>query len=168
MFSPVTSEAKCARLPFYANHLLYRLTNFSSLPTFSLDFISDGKKYFYLDGSPTPIEKINAMAGLNLSKETTIPYLNFYFLNVRLEEGEIMILKNPEEASTLDLYDDERRENINLQPDTARVEQNESGIWVVLTPIFMDGTLVDAEIRVDTAGKVTVKSLGLMMQNAAQ
>ena len=168
LFSPVTSEAKCARLPFYTNHLLYRLTNFSSLPTFSLDFISDGKKYFYLDGSANPIEQINQTAGLNLSKETTIPYLNFYFLNVRLEEGEIMILKNPEEAATIDLYDDVRRENINLQPELARVEQNETGAWIVHTPIFMDGTLVDAEIRVDTSGKVFVKSLGMMAQNAAQ
>ena len=44
-----------------------------------------------------------------------IPYLNFYFLNVRLEEGEIIVLKDPQEAATIDMFDDERRENIDLQ-----------------------------------------------------
>lgn len=162
MFSPVTSEAKCARLPFYEDHLLYRLTNFSSLPTFSLDFISDGKTYHYLDGTDAPILQVNQSAGINLSRDTVIPYLNFYFLYVRLEEGEVMILKNTEEASTLDLYDDERRENINLQPDIARIEQNESGAYIVHTPIFLDGSMVNAEIGIDSGGKVSLKSLGLV------
>ena len=162
LFSPITSEAKCTRLPFYTNHLLYRLTNYASLPTFSMDFIGDGQKFFYLDGSDNPINQINGMAGLNLTKETVIPYLNFYFLNVRLEEGEIIVLKDPQEAATIDMFDDERRENIDLQPDQAKISSDGAGVFVVLTPIFLDGSLVDAEITVDAAGHVNVKSLGMM------
>ena len=100
--------------------------------------------------------------GLNLTKETVIPYLNFYFLNVRLEEGEIIVLKDPQEAATIDMFDDERRENIDLQPDQAKISSDGAGVFVVLTPIFLDGSLVDAEITVDAAGLVTVKSLGIM------
>lgn len=162
LFSPITSEAKCTRLPFYTNHLLYRLTNFASLPTFSMDFIGDGEKYIYLDGSDNPIFQINEAAGLNLSTETVIPYLNFYFLNVRLEDGEIIILKDPAEAATIDMFDDERRENINLQPDQAQIKQLDNGGFVVATPIFLDGGLVNAELIVDAQGRVNVKSLGLM------
>jgi hypothetical protein len=162
LFSPVTSEAKCARLPFYSNHLLYRLTNFSSLPTFSMDFIGDGQKYFYLDGSENPIQQINALGKLTLTTENVIPYLNFYFLNVRLEEGEIVILKNPQEAATIDLYDDERREDINLQPEHAKIIRDMTGAFIVSTPIFLDGSLVNAELTVDTLGHVKVKSLGIM------
>ena len=113
LFSPVTSEAKCARLPFYSNHLIYRLTNFSSMPVFTMDFIGDGERYAYLDGSEFPIREINAN-GLNLTEETVIPYLNFYFFNVRSEDGDVLILKNVDEGQTIDLYDDERRENINI------------------------------------------------------
>ncbi len=162
LFSPITSEAKCTRLPFYTNHLLYRLTNFASLPTFSMDFIGDGEKYVYLDGSEAPINQINSLAGLNLTRDTVIPYLNFYFLNVRLEEGEIIILKNPQEAATLDMFDDERRENIHLQPEGASIAQTDNGGFVVGTPIFLDGSLVHAEITVDAQGHVKVKSLGMM------
>jgi len=168
LFSPITSEAKCTRLPFYSNHLLYRLTNFASLPTFSMDFIGDGEKFVYLDGSALPILQINQLAGLNLTPDTVIPYLNFFFLNVRLEEGEIIILKNPEEAASIDIYDDERREDINLQPEHASIEQNESGTYIVKTPIFLDGTLVDAQLTVDRLGHVIVKSLGMMAHNQLQ
>lgn len=162
LFSPITSEAKCTRLPFYTNHLLYRLTNFASLPTFSMDFIGDGEKFVYLDGSDNPIFQINQVAGLNLTRDNVITYLNFFFLNVRLEEGEIIILKDTQEASTIDMFDDERRENINLQPDDAKISQNEAGGFVVATPIFLDGSLVNAELSVDPQGRVSVKSLGLM------
>ena len=162
MFSPVTSEARCARLPFFNDYLLYRLTNFSSLPTFSLDFLSDGTTYLYLDGTDAPILQAVQTSGLTLARDTVIPYLNFYFLYVRMEEGEVMIVKDINEASTLDLYDDERRENINLQPDTARIELNESGAYLAHTPVFMDGSLVNAEISVDMAGKVSLKALGLI------
>lgn len=168
LFSPITSEAKCARLPFYSNHLLYRITNFASLPTFSMDFLGDGKTYVYLDGSNAALEEINLSGGLNLTRDTVIPYLNFYFLNVRLEEGEVIILKNPEEASTIDLYDDDRRENINLQPENASIEKDESGAYIVKTPVFMDGTLIDAHIRVDQAGHVEVRSMGMMNQDRLQ
>lgn len=161
LFSPVTSEAKCTRLPFYDNHLLYRLTNFASLPTFSLDFIGDGQNFIYLDGSADPILQVNQAAGLNLSEHTVIPYLNFFFLNVAMEDGEIIILKNPEEASTIDIYDDDRREDIGLQPEGAVIEVNEAGSYIVKTPIFLDGSLVDAKLTVDRQGHVTVKSLGI-------
>lgn len=168
LFSPITSEAKCARLPFYSNFLLYRLTNFASLPTFSMDFIGDGQKYVYLDGSENPIRQINESAGLQLTKDSVIPYLNFYFLNVRLEEGEVIILKDPQEATTIDLYDDERRENISLQPDVAKIQQTEAGTFIIKTPIFLDGGIVDGELTVDLQGNVTVKALGIMTPGAPQ
>jgi hypothetical protein len=168
LFSPITSEAKCTRLPFYTNHLLYRLTNFASLPTFSMDFIGDGEKFVYLDGSDNPIYQINQASGLNLSRDNVIPYLNFFFLNVRLEEGEIIILKDTHEASTIDMFDDERRENINLQPDDAKISQNEAGTFIVATPIFLDGSLVNAELSIDQQGRVNVKSLGLMTASHLQ
>jgi hypothetical protein len=108
------------------------------------------------------------MSGLNLTPDTVIPYLNFFFLNVRHEEGEIIVLKNPEEASTIDLYDDERREDINLQPEHAVIEQNESGSFIVKTPIFLDGGLINAQMTIDRMGHVIVKSLGMMTSGHLQ
>lgn len=162
LFSPVTSEAKCARLPFYSNHLIYRLTNFSSMPVFTMDFIGDGERYAYLDGSDFPIREINAN-GLNLTEETVIPYLNFYFFNVRTEDGDVLILKNVDEGQTIDLYDDERRENINIKPDQARVEFDEAlESFIVYAPLYYLGGLVDAKIIVAKDGTVDVQPFKML------
>jgi hypothetical protein len=155
LFSPVTSEAKCARLPFSDSFLLYRLTNYASLPTFSMDFLSNGERFFYLDGSDRALREIIGSEGLKLSKETVIPYLNFYFLNVRLPEGEVVILKDPGEVHTLDLYDDERRENIFLSPESLKIEEiPETGGLKVTAPIYYDGTCMEAIITVSKDGVV--------------
>lgn len=163
LFSPVTSEAKCARLPFYTNHLLYRLTNFSSMPVFTMDFIGDGATYHYLDGSDFPIRQINELSGLNLDVGNVIAYLNFYFFNVRTEDGDILILRNVEEGLTIDLYDDERRENLNVQPEGAKVIFDEaSQAFSIEAPIYYLGGLVEARILVATDGTVTVQPLKML------
>lgn len=155
-FSPATSEAKCLKLPFYETFLLYRLTNFSSLPTFSMDFLSDGETYFYMDGSDAPIQKINAQAGLKITKETVIPYLNFYFCFVRLPEGEIILLKSPEEAAIIDLYDEERREEFDAIPTPIGIEEDaQNGIFSVTAPVLYDGSPMEAVITVTKDGRVT-------------
>lgn len=163
LFSPVTSEAKCARLPFYTNHLLYRLTNFSSMPVFTMDFIGDGEKYHYLDGSDFPIKQINELSGLNLDVGNVISYLNFYFFNVRTEDGDVLILRNVEEGQSIDLYDDERRENLDVQPEGATIVFDEAlQAFVVEAPIYYLGGLVEARILVAKDGTVTVQPLRML------
>jgi len=163
MFSPTTSEAKCARLPFYTNHLLYRLTNFSSMPIFTMDFIGDGEKYVYLDGSDFPIKEVNEIGGLKLDEDNVIAYLNFYFFNVRTEDGDILILRNIQEGMSIDLYDDERRENLDIEPDDAEVifDPNTEK-FLVFTPLYYLGGLVAAKITVTKDGTVEVQPLKMM------
>ena len=162
LFSPVTSEAKCARLPFYSNHLLYRLTNFSSMPIFTMDFIGDGERFHYLDGSENPIKEINA-TGLQLSADNVIAYLNFYFFNVRTEDGDVLILRNVDEGQSIDLYDDERRENLDVEPDEARIEfDEEMKVFNVYAPIYYLGSLVDAKLIVMLDGTVIIHPLKLL------
>lgn len=169
LFSPVSSEAKCTRLPFYDRFLLYRLTNYSSLPTFSMDFISDGEKFIYLDGSDAPIHTVNQIGGLTLTPDTVIPYLNFYFLNVRLPEGEVIILKAPEEAGEIGVYDDERREDILLIPECAKIEKDEeTGDLKVTAPIYYDGVLMEALMTVGAEGGVMVQPQKMMAQQGLQ
>ena len=163
LFSPTTSEAKCARLPFYTNHLLYRLTNFSSMPVFTMDFIGDGERYIYLDGSDFPIREINTANGLELTKENVIAYLNFYFFNVRTEDGDILILRNVNEGGSIDLYDDERRENLDVEPENARIEFDRIlEIFNIYAPLYYLGGLVDAKITVTKAGDVTIQPLKML------
>lgn len=60
LFSVATSEVQKARLPFYNAVDLYKLTNFSSLPSFTFEYLGDDMQHFYyLDGTEQPIFTIN-------------------------------------------------------------------------------------------------------------
>lgn len=155
LFTPVTSEAKCTRLPFLKSFLLYRLTNFSSLPTFSMDFISNGESFHYMDGADTAIRQMVAMGELELTEETIIPYLNFYYCYVRLPEGEIILLKNAEEAPNIDLYEEERREALDIIPDDVQIERDATtGSFLVLAPALYDSSPMQVLITVSKDGQV--------------
>jgi len=155
LFTPTTSEAKCTRLPFFSNFLLYRLTNFSSLPTFSMDFISNGENFYYMDGANTAIRQMVNEGELVLDADTIIPYLNFYFCYVRLPEGEIILLKNAAEAPHIDLYDEERRESLDVIPDGVQIEQDPtSGNFLVLAPALYDSSPMEVLITISPDGQV--------------
>jgi hypothetical protein len=169
LFSANSSEAKCARLPFYSNHLLFRLTNFSCMPTFSMDFLGNGEQFIYLDGTDDPIMQINNMAGLHLNKDNVIPYLNFYFFNVRPDGEDILILKNPDEGQYLDLYDEERREDMHLVPENSYVfYDDQTGNFKVTAPLYYLGGVVQADILVTRDGKVTVNPTGMLVSERVQ
>src|SRR3989338_2945169 len=156
LFPPVTSEAKCTRLPFFNSFLLYRLTNFSSLPTFSMDFISNGESFHYMDGADTAIRHMVESGELVLNAETILPYLNFYYCYVRLPEGEIILLKNAAEAPHIDLYDEERREDLDVVPEGVQIEQDPTtGDFLVLAPALYDSSPMEVLITVSADGQVT-------------
>lgn len=155
LFTPMTSEAKCTRLPFLKSFLLYRLTNFSSLPTFSMDFISNGETFYYMDGADTAIRQMVASGELELNEDNIIPYLNFYYCYVRLPEGEIILLKNAEEAPQIDLYDEERREALDIIPEGVEIERDPTtGGFLVLAPALYDSSPMQVLITVSNDGQV--------------
>lgn len=157
LFSPITSEAKCARLPFYPNHLFYRVTNYATMPVFSMDFIGDGEKFFYIDGSEKPITTINQQYGLVLNENTIIPYINFYFYCVRHEDGDIMVLKTPAEAAEIDMYDEERREDFNAVPAGTIVHHDTTNdSFYVDVPLYYGGGLLEARLTVRGNGHVSI------------
>ena len=155
LFTPVTSEAKCTRLPFLKSFLLYRLTNFSSLPTFSMDFISNGDSFYYMDGADTAIRQMVDMGELDLNEDNILAYLNFYYCYVRLPEGEIILLKNVDEAPNIDLYDTERRELLDMVPEGVQIQRDgESGGFQILAPALYDSSPMEVLMTVSKDGQV--------------
>lgn len=155
LFTPVTSEAKCSRLPFFKSFLLYRLTNFSSLPTFSMDFLSNGDTFHYMDGADTAIRTLIDAGELILTEETVIPYLNFYYCYTRLPEGEIILLKNAAEGAHIDLYDEDRREALDVIPEGLKIDKDgENGPFRVTAPALYDGSPMEVLITISADGHV--------------
>lgn len=171
LFSPTTSDVKRGYLPFYRTAGWYRLTNYSSLPVFSLEFLSNGVDFFeYLDGTEVPIYATNAYCtergDFQLNEITILPYLNFFFMNVMFEDGDIYIV-NPEDAmpqkarfvagyTPYDLLAGAGYVSVKQpsQPSTgAKFE--------VTAPMIYAGGMVKAKIEVNALGHVRITERGL-------
>ncbi|MBU6235178.1 MAG: hypothetical protein KGQ41_04985, partial [Alphaproteobacteria bacterium] len=79
LFSKATSEASVAVLPFYRGFNLVRLTNFATLPSFTLEFLSDGQSFYLLDGSADPLNKVSNRGALVLNDQNVTEYVDFFF-----------------------------------------------------------------------------------------
>lgn len=169
LFNPVSSEGKCTTLPFYRNILLYRLTNFASMPIFTMHFLSDGQRFFYLDGTEVPLLTINHTGALQLVASNVIAYLNFYFFAVAHPEGEVFLVQDPatypfQDLTNLDLGG---TMSIGQGGPSYEITEESDGGFMVDTPLFMDGTLVRAQIRVDPQGRVHILSQRMMLKETA-
>jgi hypothetical protein len=155
LFNPATSEVKATTLPFYHNVLLYRLTNFASMPVFTLHFLSDGHRYFYLDGTEVPLLTVHHNGALNLTATNIIAYLNFYFFAVHQDDGDVFLVQDPATYPFQDNSTFEPNAAFQLNRDVAyEIRQESDDGFIVETPLFVDGTLVNAKIRVDPNGRV--------------
>ena len=164
LFSEVSSEASFKPLPFYQDYMVYRITNYATLPSFSLDFLSDGESFHLLDGSPSPINLVNMKGSLYLTESNVIDYADFYLSNIQGEDGDIYMLRNLEDAPFIDSLGRDQQlelERKHTQPEVAK--DSDSGNFVVLADLFYGGTLLKAAIVVDNSGKIEIQPQEMIM-----
>lgn len=94
VFSKEATEVAWRSLPFYTHQRLYRLTNYATMPTFSMTYLSDGHSFTALDGTAIPIYAVNDKDPIRLNEMNVIPYLEFFFGNVQGSEGELYLIKD--------------------------------------------------------------------------
>jgi len=163
LFSLGTSEAKAAKLPFYKNLMLYRLTNYSSLPSFSFDYLGDGKTYFYLDGSPAPIYAANDAGNLTLDTQNVVDYVVFFFNHVSGPEGDIFVIEDPQNHPALDALSDIQLDEVLSRHNDPEVTANSNGTYVIKASMYYLASLVRATIHVDTDGRVSVRDFQMLL-----
>ncbi len=155
LFSPTASEGAVAFLPFYNDFALYRLTNYTSLPIFTMEFLSDGETYIYLDGSEDAVLKANEKDGLRLTPRNIMEYLDFYFKNTTRDEGEIHTYAGTTESGGLTLA----VPSISYDPAT-------SG-YTVTCPLYVDGVIMQAQVHITALGVVTIGEMRPYLTDAA-
>ena len=169
LFSPLTCEARRMSLPFYEGVQLYRLTSYAAMPSFSLYYLCDGPRFFYLDGTVEPLLTVARSGALRLTEANIIAYLNFYFTFVTPSEGEIFLVHDPEAYP----YQDEAR--FDSPPSLSfggtapvyDVHTGADGALRVDTPLFSDGTLVRSLIEVDSLGRVEILRQQIQIRTSA-
>ncbi len=167
LFSASSSEVKCSNLPFYDNFVLYRLTNFMTMPIFSMDFLSDGEKFYHLDGSADTIMDINKSGNLRLNEDNVVDYLNFYYSSVNDEEGDIYLIENPDDLPFMDSLDRYQQKNIKSHHKDIYVSRDENGKdFIVDTTMFNTGGLMQARIKVSEEGTPSIVKQHLLLSDA--
>lgn len=163
MFTLATSEAKCSKLSFYRNLLLYRLTNYASLPSFSFDYLGDGKTFYHLDGGSIPIYSANDSGNLVLDETSVLDYVVFFFSHVSGPDGDIYVIEDPSDHPALDSLSSFQVEEIAAHHEAAEINKSEDGVFTVKTSLFYTGSLVRATVEVDARGRVNVIDFHMLM-----
>lgn len=154
LFDPNTTEARMRSLPFYRSTKLYRLTNYATLPAFSLFYIGDGENYSYLSGDFDNMSFYNTPDNLILNEETVLPYLDFYFIFVRMDVGEINILGERDQYHILESF-----------PEDTEVSYDEAKeVFVIRVPLYFDGTIMSGTIEIDKHGEVSITDTKMSVQ----
>lgn len=165
MFSIGTSEVKRARLPFYTDYYLYKVTNFASLPSFSFQYLSDGTFFHYLDGTEEPIYTVNDKGSLALNETNVMPYLEFFFNQIGDDEGDTMIINNPHDMPLLESLDMDVYQAVFSQHKPAKITNNgNSANFHVEADLYKDAQLVRAKIDVSGRGRVKIIQQEMIMQ----
>lgn len=169
LITPGASEVQSARTPFYDGILLYKITNFASLPSFTFEYLGDGTFFHYLDGTETPLYTVADKGALRLTPATVVPYLEFFFAHVTGEDGEEMLfIRDPHDMPLLDSLDPEAYDAVMRGHKPADIKIMDDGGFHVSADLYDGGRLSRAEIDVTPAGRVTIAGRRMILQNVAR
>ncbi|MBK67687.1 MAG: hypothetical protein CMP22_06115 [Rickettsiales bacterium] len=150
-------EINVTRLPFYNHFKLYRFTTYATMPSLSIEFLGDGTIFYYLDKTPDPIYYANLKDPIQLSKRNVLEYLDFFFTRVESDEGDIELILDPQTSPHLDAATIETKEKILKRYDGLRVDYElNPECFLVTTPCYFEGTLVEAKIAILPNGGLTL------------
>lgn len=167
LFSVSTSEASATQLPFYRGFMLVRLTNYATLPSFTLDFLSDGNTFYMLDGSPDPLQKIAARGGLNLNDRNVVEYVDFFFRHVTTEEGDIYLIRDPDDMPFMDSLSLDQQIQIKRAHTGIGVAYNrDDDTFAVSADLYFAGVLLKATLTVQADGQIEVSNHAMLMADS--
>ncbi len=168
LFPPIATEVKCLPLPFYRTFMLYRLTNYAALPAFTMDFLSDGNVYYYLSGAAEPLYRVNERAPIVLREDNVLAYLDFFFRNVKADDGDIYVIRDPSTLPFMGSLPAQQRAELNASHQKPSVEFDAlTDSYLVFTTLYYSGGLMRAVIRVNASGEIDIQDLSLLLSDLA-
>lgn len=164
LFSVSSSQGKKSSLSFYEGFYLYDLRNYSTLPVFTMQYLGNGKDFFYLDGSSNSIYKVNEQYNaISLDESNILDYIKFFFSYVSMLEEETEMISDPESLPYYEYLTDQQKNIIENEKNNAGIHFDEqTQHFTIRCPLYYGGSLVKAEIDVDKRGHVDVKDYKLL------
>jgi hypothetical protein len=164
VFSPDVTEVCWRPLPFYTDYRLYRLTNYATMPTFTLSYISNGDIYIALDGTANPIYTANDKDPVKLDETNVIPYLEFFFSHVQGSEGDVFLIKDPQRMPFMSTLSLAQQQSIirSFKPIAVSADHAHHTCRVSGT-LHYGGGLLAATIVVSHDGKILFQDQSLLL-----
>lgn len=163
VFSKEATEVSVCSMPFYSHYKLYRLINYATMPSFSMQYLSNGVEFISLDGTANPLYTANEKDPLKLTESNVIPYLDFFFSYVQGSEGDIFLIKDPRKMPVMSSLNAEQQQSIINSYKPLQVATNDKG-WLVSGTLYYDGSLLSAAIQVTPNGKLAFQDQALLLQ----
>lgn len=164
LFSGNASEASFRPLSFYENYMVYRITNFATIPAFSLDFLSDGESFHLLDGSASPINLVNALGSLYLTESNVIDYVDFYLGNIHAEDGDVYMIRDVDNLPFIDSLSLDQQIDLkqkHIQPEVMLDKQTDQ--FIIVADLFYGGTLLKSGVLVNKDGTLEIQPYNMIM-----
>ncbi len=166
LFPEISTEVKCQALDFCKNFMLYRITNYAAMPSFRMDFLADGDNFYYLSGAADPIYNVNKRAPIALREDNILNYLDFFFSNVKSEDGDIYVVRDPSSLPFMSSLPDAQRQELNAHHLKPAIEFDAvQDAYIVKTTMYYAGGLMTAVISVNTSGEIDFSDLQLLLSD---
>ncbi len=164
VFSHDVTEVAWRALPFYSNYRLCRLTNYATMPIFTMTYLTDGTEYIALDGTANPIYTADEKDPLLLTEENVIPYLEFFFSNVQGSEGDVFLIRDPRKMPFMDTLNPDQKQSIidTFKPVTVAFDPSFNAYRVGGT-LHYGGVLMTSTIFVLPDGKISFQEQKLLL-----
>lgn len=164
VFSKEATEVSWRNLPFYNNYKLYRLINYATMPTFSMQYLSNGSEFITVDGTANPIYTVNEKDHIRLNEMNVIPYLDFFFSNVQGSEGDVFLIKDPRKMPFLDSLSENQQQSVISSFKPLKVTHDTAfNVHKVSGTIYYGGGLISATIVVSFDGKLDFQEQSLLL-----
>lgn len=168
LFTGNLIEVKFKSLPFYKNYLYYRITNYATMPMFSMDYLGQDSHFYYLEGTADPIYTVNRHAPLRLTPDNVPAYLEFFFEHVSGRQGDVHLITDPRNSRLLRSLDKAALQSIVDKFQPLRVEYESSpDKYLVGATLYYDGSLISALLSIAPDGHVYLEDERMLLQGVS-
>lgn len=144
-------------LGFYDGYFLYRIVNRHMLPYLFLDYLSNGEKHYYMDGSDQAFHNLNSQGAISLDVDNARDYVDLYISYVYERGSSLSFISNPyntqyKGTAAMDIH---FKAIMHHQDSSVKFNDSSQRFEIVAPLIYQDQT-VQSLIEVEKSGAIHV------------
>ena len=165
-FDPVESVVLSWDIPFYPGYQFLELQDHSSVPVIKRHVIYKIEHLVVLDWTNELIYSLNQSVPLNLTSQTVIDYIIFFFTYVRGKHGRFLIAENVDDIQWKDEPPPNARKAISkLIEPVHLLDQDGQGGYKLNACMMFKNSLFKSDVSVDKNGYVAMENEELLIED---